>query len=106
MCDCLCDLIKEYFIIIDLILITVITIIHFVFFFLIKKTDLDFIFQAFDSSPLFDFSVDSNCDPNSHVIFHIWEGIVDQTKTNIEKINGKYFCYKKFYIKIYYIMVK
>ena len=92
MCDGLSNLIEENFIIIVLIFIIAITIIHFVFFFLIKKTDLNFIFQAFDSSPLFDFSVGSNCDENSHVIFHIYEGI---TKTNIEKIDGKYFYNKK-----------
>ena len=99
MCDCLSNLIEEYFIIIVLIFIIVITIIHFVFYFKIKKTDLNFIFQAFDSSPLFDFSVDSNCNANSHVIFHTLEGINDQTKTNIEKIDGKYFCYKKILYK-------
>ena len=100
MCDCLFDLIENKFlVIIDLLLIIAITIIHFVFFYQIKKTDLDFIFQAFDYSPLFDFSVDSDCAPNSHLIFHIWEGINDQTKTNIEKIDGKFFCYKKIFYK-------
>ncbi len=100
MCDCLFDLVEnKYLVTFDILFIIAITIIHFVFYYQIKKTDLDYIFQAFDSSPLFDFSVDSNCDTNSHVIFHIWEGINDQTKTNIEKIDGKYFCYKKILYK-------
>ena len=65
-------------------------------------------FDTFDSSPLFDFSVDINCGSKSHITFHVWEGreetehhyystrsrtkIVD--KTNIDIINGNYFCYK------------
>ena len=100
MCDWFWDIIEnKYLVTFDFILIIAITIIHFVFYYQIKKTDLDFIFKAFDSSPLFDFSVDSNCDSNSHVIFHIWEGINAQSKTNIVKINGKYFCYKKILYK-------
>ena len=100
MCDWFWDIIEnKYLVTFDFILIIAITIIHFVFYYQIKKTDLDFIFKAFDSSPLFDFSVDSNCDSNSYVIFHTWEGLSAQTKTNIEKINGKYFCYKKILYK-------
>ena len=100
MCDWFLDIIEnKYLVTFDFILIIAITIIHFVFYFQIKKTDLDFIFKAFDSSPLFDFSVDSDCGTNSHVIFHTWEGLSAQTKTNIEKINGKYFCYKKILYK-------
>ena len=82
---------------------------HLVFFFLIKKSDFDNLFDALDSSPLFEFTVQSqNCDyPKSRLIFHVWEGrketaysgrrhrsrtiIVD--KTNIDKIYGNYFCY-------------
>ena len=82
---------------------------HLVFFFLIKKSDFDNLFDALDSSPLFDFTVQSqNCDyKKSRLIFHVWEGrketaysgyrhrsrtiIVD--KTNIDKINNNYFCY-------------
>ena len=62
------------------------------------------------SSPLFDFSIDDNCGIKSHIIFHIWEGrketeyyysnghyrsrtkIID--RTDLKKLNGKYFCYK------------
>ena len=91
--------------IIENLIIILIMIVHFVFFFLIKETDFGNIFDAFESSPLFDFSIDDNCGMKSSIIFHTWEGwkkvsygflssktkIVD--RTNIKKINGKYFCY-------------
>ena len=96
--------------IIDMILIIMISIVHFVFYFLVNESDFGNVFDTFDSSPLFDFSVDINCGSKSHITFHVWEGreetehhyynggtrsrtkIVD--KTNIDIINGNYFCYK------------
>ena len=97
---CLCDLIKnKYLLIFDLVFLIAIIIMHFVFYFNIKQTNLEYIFQAFDSSPLFDSRVSTNCDTYSHIIFHVWEGIDDQSKTNIEKINGNFFCYKKILYK-------
>ena len=94
----------------DAILVISITIIHFVFFFFVKESDFSNAFDAFDSSPLFDFSVGSSCGVKSHITFHVWEGrketdyyysnghtrsrtkIVD--KTDIAIINGNYFCYR------------
>ena len=93
---------------IEITLFLIISIIHFVFYFLIKETDFGNIFDAFDSSPLFDFYIDNSCGANSHITFHVWEGrevhyygtrrtrkkteIVD--RTDIDKINGNYFCYR------------
>ena len=90
-------------VLIDLFLFLIITIVHFVFYFVIKETDFENIFDVFESSPLFDFRIDSNCGAYSHIIFHTWEGrkekksrsstiIVD--RTDIDKINGYYFCYR------------
>ena len=97
-------------VLIDFILFLIISIVHFVFYFIIKETDFENIFDVFESSPLFNFRIDSNCGAYSHIIFHTWEGreekeyyysngrthsrtkIVD--RTDIDKINGLYFCYK------------
>ena len=46
---------------IDFILIFIIGIIHFVFFFYIKETDFNNIFDVFESSPLFEFSIGISC---------------------------------------------
>ena len=97
-------------VLIDLFLFLIITIVHFVFYFVIKETDFENIFDVFESSPLFNFRIDSNCGAYSHIIFHTWEGreeeeyyysngrIHSRTKivdrTDIDKINGLYFCYK------------
>ena len=101
---------NKYFAIIDFILIFLIAVIHVVFFFYIKETDLQNIFDAFESSPLFDFDISDNCGRYSHLVFHVWEGrketeyyrsngkrrsrtkIVD--KKEIDRINGHYFCYE------------
>ena len=95
---------------IDFFLFLIIAIIHFVFSFLIRETDFENLFDVFESSPLFNFRIESNCGTYSHIIFHTWEGrkekdyyyskghkhsktkIVD--RTDIDKINGYYFCYK------------
>ena len=110
---------RKIILIIEMSIVTLIGIAHLVLFFFIKKTDFNNIFDSFESSPLFDFSIDDNCGIKSHNIFHIWEGrketehyysnshlrsrtkIVD--RTNIKKINGKYFCYKHVpYIELLY----
>ena len=86
-------------------------IIHLVFYFCVKQTDFDNIFDTFNSSPLFDFSYSDNCGQSSRYLFQVWEGIEDTEyfddyynlkvpetkisyKTKIIKINQKYFCYK------------
>ena len=108
---CLLDGLKNiYFVVIDSVIILIIAIVHFVFFFYIKETDFENIFDAFESSPLFDFSIGTKCGSNSHIVFYTWEGreekdyyysngrrrsrtkIVDVT--DISAINGHLFCYK------------
>ena len=103
---CTLDNLKEnplVILLIDFFLFLIITIVHFIFYFLIKETDLGNIFDAFESSPLFDFRIDSDWGASSHITFHVWEGrqekkykkktiIVD--RTYIDKINAYYFCYK------------
>ena len=101
---------NNYFIVFDMILFLILSIIHLVFYFYIKQTDMENIFDSFESSPLFDFSVETYCADKSHITFHVWEGreetyyyynngkINSNTKivdvTDIDKINGHYFCYK------------
>ena len=105
------DKLKNKFIIITVYIIVIsINIFHFVSAFFIEETDLGYIFDEFEASPLFNFSLNTSCNSKSHNIFHVWEGkikkkivpdedtiigveteIVD--KTNIEKINGYLFCY-------------
>ena len=58
---------------IDCTLIFLITILHFVSFFLIKKSDFTDIFDTYESSPFFEFKIDSeNQEGFSNVIFHIY----------------------------------
>ena len=104
------ELKNNWFVIVDFAFILLIGIVHFVFFFLIKETDFGNIFDVFESSPLFDFSIETTCGSNSAVVFHTWAGreerdyyysggrrrsrtrIVDVT--DITKLNGYLFCYK------------
>ena len=98
--------------VIDAILVIIILIVHFVFIFFIKQTDFGNIFDTFDSSPFFDFTVQpGKCGIKSTITFHVWEGreeteyyyydgqIRSRTKildkANIDIINGNYFCYKE-----------
>ena len=87
-------------------LFLILAVIHLVYYFFIKETDFNNLFNTYESSPLFEFNIDSNCGNKSHVTFHIWGGrqevyyrgrkkitkIVD--KAEISRINGNYFCYK------------
>ena len=65
---------NEYFLFANCVIIILIAIVHFVFIFFIKETDLDNIFDVFESSPLFDFSIETTCGSNSAVVFHTWAG--------------------------------
>ena len=83
-----------------------------------KKADIVEIFDAYESSPLFNFSIEQNCSEKSNITFRVWDGrkksfsegsgvskssttlIVD--KTNLNKINGHYFCYK--YLSYKYLL--
>ena len=99
---------NKYFAIIDFILLLIFGVIHLVFYFIIKETDFENIFDTFESSPLFDLKLSANCGSYSHIIFHVWEGYEVSTRgrnsnsrtkivdrTDIDRINGNYFCYKK-----------
>ena len=66
------------------------------------------VYELFDSSPLFDFSLENICKNKSAVIFHRWKGRRDYSHmfdyespdsyirdaTDIKKINGKFFCFR------------
>ena len=98
-------------IIIDVIFFILISIMHFTFSFFIRATDFHNLFDTFESSPLFDFELNTNCGFKDNIIFHTWEGYekteyyyergrkksrtetVD--KTYITKINSYLFCYNK-----------
>ena len=94
-------------IIIGHVIILILAIFHSVSYFYIKKTDFNNIFDKFESSPLFNFRIDTNCCAYEYIIFYVWEGrkeyyysgkdaytqIAD--KTDITKINGYMFCYKR-----------
>ena len=95
---------------INFIIVTTILIFNFVSYFHIKVSNLDIVFYTYESSPLFDFDANIDCGKNSHIIFHVWEGRMEthtrydkhgditsftyHDKTNIDKINGKLFCFK------------
>ena len=103
--------VKLWVIILDIILIIALDIIHLVFYYLIEETVFNNILDTFSSTPLFDFEINSNCGANDNIIFHRWEGRKETTHywsnghyrtktdvvdaTNITKINGNKFCYKK-----------
>ena len=109
--SCFENLENIYFALIDFILIFIFGIIHFVFYFYIKETDFNNIFDVFESSPLFEFSIGNNCGEKDHIVFHVWQGreVTDYYYSNghhrsrtetvaitdITKINGNYFCFKK-----------
>ena len=98
-------------IIFDVIFLILLSIMHFTFSFFIRSSDFHNLFDTFESSPLYDFELNDNCGIKDYIIFHTWEGyekteyyyergrsrsrteIVD--KTDITKINGYLFCYKK-----------
>ena len=111
----------DYLPLIVIILVILFEIMHFIFAFFFKVTDFNNVFDTLDSSPLFNFRVSEyTCGSNEHIIFHVWEGI-DRSKesyssyssnskiegkTEISKINGYYFCYKKKNMKLKEIIKK
>ncbi len=105
------DKFAKIFIVVDFIIFAITYVTHFVFIFLLKKADIVEIFDAYESSPLFNFSVEQNCSEKSHIIFRVWDGKEEEFrekgdhgttivtkeivgKTNLDKINGHYFCFK------------
>ena len=63
---------------IDCALIFLITVFHFISFFFFKSSDFTEIFDTYDSSPLFDFSISDNCGYKSSIVFHKWKGIDEE----------------------------
>ena len=59
--DSLLELKNDRFVIVDYTIILIIAIVHFVFFFYIKEIDFENIFDAFESSHLFNFSIETTC---------------------------------------------
>ena len=67
---------------------------HLVFYFFMNTSDFYNLFDTLESSPLFDFSTNSNCGSYSHLVFHVWGGkdvsyrrrVKTVDITNIEKI--------------------
>ena len=70
-----------------------------------KEKNFNYIFDIYNSSPLFNFETNTNCGNKEELIFHEWGGIEEINteysnkkivdKTDIKKINGVYFCYEK-----------
>ena len=106
---------NRYFADLVIISIFIIYVIQTVFGFLITLSSFD-ISEIFNLSPLFDFSYSNDCQGKSEIIFHKWEGRTEskwtlgdyaipkkETKifdqTDIKKINGNYFCYRKILYK-------
>ena len=101
---------NKYFVVFDFILILVIGFTHLIFFIIIEEIELENLMDIYESSPLFNFHIDKNCEMDNHIIFHIlndlkgevlWgnndnSGSTFKTKDKIEfdKISGYYFCYK------------
>ena len=89
--------------IIGFVVMIVLSSMHFVFYFFFKVTDLSGLFDTFESSPIFDFYIDNEgCGAKEYIIFHIWEGVEEidlfdeiDPKTEINRINGYFFCYRK-----------
>ena len=65
-----------------------------------RQTDFNDLFDTFESSPLFDFSIEDNCGMKSQAIFRVLEGnkgtdnLRSENDVYIKKLNGKFFCYK------------
>jgi hypothetical protein len=102
--------------IVGLIPMIIISIMHFIFFFVFKITNFNNIFDSLETSPLFNFHLDNqNCGADEYINFHTWEGIKEthyyytgegknrkrhsktiiKGKSEINKINGRYFCYRR-----------
>ena len=102
---------NRYLIFIGSIAIFAVNIPHIIFGYLIDVNYFN-VNDLMGSSPLFDFSINSDCQGKSAVAFHKWGGrayyewnieddgsystrkkvVVDET--DLKKINGNYFCYK------------
>ena len=90
----------------DVIIIILIGIIHLVFYFYVKQSDFDNLFDTYESSPLFGFNLvkADNCGTQSSYTFQVWDGWEERgkgryadsktvDKTNLNKLNQHLFCY-------------
>ena len=90
----------------DVIIIILIGIIHLVFYFYVKQSDFDNLFDTYESSPLFGFNLvkADNCGTQSSYTFQVWDGWEERgkgryadtktvDKTNLNKLNQYLFCY-------------
>ena len=83
----LSELANKTFIKLDIFLCALIFMMHQHLYFYIKEKNFENIFDALESSPLFDFSVKEYCGSDSHIVFHVWEGI-NEGINYIDKIYG------------------
>ena len=94
---------------------TVISLIHFIFYFFFKVTDYNNITNTLESYPLFNFHLTTGgCGPgNDYIIFHEWKGLeiseryydyrshkyktrkIIKGEKEITKIHNNFFCYQK-----------
>ena len=101
---------------IELLFILTACILHIVFGFSRKEPDFN-TYELFNSSPLFNFSLNNNCNNKFKNIFNRWGGWKEERysrrnhrnvwvridDTNIIKLNGNYFCYNNIsYIDLLY----
>ena len=85
---------------ISFLLMLLLEIMHFIFNFIIKETNLDKIIDSLESSPIYNLRIGGSCYDDKSIILHKWKGIYqnkykdDKTKTEgeteIVKINGYY----------------
>ena len=97
--------------ILDFIFLMGLSVMHFIFHFFYKVSDFNNLFENFESYPLFNFELKTDCGAKESIIFHTWEGWIKDDphndkkknknkkdsldKTNITKIYGYNFCYEK-----------
>ena len=62
-------------IIIDLIILLLISTMHIIFYVFITETDFNNIFDKYNSSPLFNFELNTKCGYKNKLTLHEWSGI-------------------------------
>ena len=94
--------------ILDAIFILLIGVVHLIFYFFIKQSDFENLFDTYESSPLFNLNIrqSENCGSQSPYTFQVWEGVKEKLsrrgshsgrsivdKTDLNQLNGHLFCY-------------
>ena len=94
--------IPSYVFVFDFLFIIGLSVMHFIFSFFFKVSDFNNLFENFESYPLFNFELNTDCGTKEPIIFHTWEGWIKSDphddsrkikkdildKTNITKIYG------------------